>query len=319
VSFASPWVLVGLLALPVLAVWYAREGRRRALAARSFVTQPLTPSVAPRRPRWRRHAPYVVLAAALAALIVAAARPQRAVAVPVERGTVMLANDVSDSMTSTDVQPSRLGAAKRAALGFLHGVPRSVEVGSLEFARRTTLLQSPTTDHALAANAVAQLQPGGGGTAIGDALQTSLTAIRKVPKIAGKHPPGAIVLISDGASNIGVAPVQVAEQARREHVKIYTIAIGTSGGTMVMNVHGRRVNTPVPVDPTELRQIAASSGGRAYSASDSQRAQEIYDHLAARLGHTHAQRPLVAGITGVGLVLLLLACALSLRWFARIA
>jgi Ca-activated chloride channel family protein len=260
-----------------------------------------------------------VLAVALAALVVAAARPQRAVAVPVERGTVMLANDVSDSMTSTDVQPSRLGAAKRAALGFLHGVPRSVEVGSIEFARRATLLQSPTTDHMLAANVVAQLQPGGGGTAIGEALQTALTAIRNVPKVNRKHPPGAIVLISDGASNIGVGPVQVAEQARREHVKIYTIAIGTSNGTMVINAHGRRVNTPVPVDPTELRQIAESSGGRAYSASDSQRAQEIYDHLATKLGHTRGQQPLVAGVTGVGLLLLLLASALSLRWFARIA
>ena len=144
-SFASPWVLLGLLAIPVLAVAYLGEGRRRALAAQSFVTEPLTPSVAPRRPGWRRHVPYVLLALALAVLIIAAARPQRSIAVPLKRGTVILANDVSNSMTSTDVQPSRLAAAQRAALTFLHGVPRTVQVGAVEFARRPVLLQSPTT------------------------------------------------------------------------------------------------------------------------------------------------------------------------------
>ena len=318
-SFASPWVLLGLLALPALAAWYVREARRRTAAAEAFVTQPLTPSVAPRRPGWRRHAPYVVLAVALAALIIAAARPQRSVAVPLERGTVMLANDVSDSMTSTDVHPSRLGAAQRAALAFLHGVPRTIEVGSIEFARRPALLQSPTTDHTLVANAVEQLQPGGGGTAIGEALQVALTAIRGVHKVDGRRPPGSIVLISDGASNVGIAPELVAAQARREHVKIYTISVGTAGGTMASQAGGRTVDTPVPVDPTELRQIAAISGGHAYRAADTDQVKGAYAHLAAQLGHKRAQQQLVAGVTGGGLVLLLIGSALSLRWFARIA
>ena len=318
-SFASPWVLLGLLVLPPLAAWYVGEGRRRAVAARSFVTEPLTPSVAPKRPGWRRHAPYLVLAVALAALIVAAARPQRSVAVPLKRGTVMLANDVSDSMSSGDVRPSRLVAAKRAALAFVHGLPRSIEVGSIEFARRPTLLQSPTTDHALSANAVAHLAPGGGGTAIGDALQIALQAIRSVPKVDGKRPPGAILLISDGASNVGTEPVVVAQQARRQHVRIYTISVGTPGGTMDTKVDGHTVSTPVPVDPTELGQIAASSGGRHYLARDSGRVKEIYAHLAAQLGHTRVHQQLIAGVTGGGLVLLLIGSALSLRWFARIA
>ena len=318
-SFASPWVLLGLLAIPVLAVAYLGEGRRRALAAQAFVTEPLTPSVAPRRPGWRRHVPYVLLALALAVLIIAAARPQRSIAVPLKRGTVVLANDVSNSMTSTDVQPSRLGAAQRAALTFLHGVPRTIEVGAVEFARRPVLLQSPTTHHAYTRNAIEQLQPGGGGTAIGEALQTALQAINTVPKINGKSPPGAIVLISDGASNVGIGPEAVARQARHEHVRIYTISIGTPNGTMTVKRGGQNVTTRVPVDPTELRQIAEDSGGRSYTAGDSDRVKEIYAHLATQLGHTPGQQQLIAGVIGAGLVLLLLGSALSLRWFVRIA
>lgn len=318
-SFASPWVLLGLLALPVLAALYVGEGRRRALVARSFVTEPLTPSVAPRRPGWRRHAPYIVLAVALAVLIVAAARPQRSIAVPLKRGTVMLANDVSNSMTSTDVQPSRLGAAQHAALTFLHSVPRTIEVGAVEFARRPALLQSPTTHHAYTRTAIRGLQPGGGGTAIGEALETSLQAIRTVPKINGKRPPGAIVLISDGASNVGIAPGLVARLARREHVRIYTISIGTADGTMTVKRGGHSVTTRVPVDPTELREIAANSGGRSYTAADSNRVTEIYAHLATQLGHTPGQQQLIAGVIGAGLLLLLFGSALSLRWFVRIA
>lgn len=318
-SFASPWVLLGLLALPVLAVWYVSDGRRRALAARAFVTEPLTPSVAPRRPGWRRHAPYVLLAVALAALIIAAARPQRSIAVPVKRGTVMLANDVSDSMTATDVQPSRLGAAERAALTFLHAVPRTIEVGSVEFARHPVLLQSPTIHHVLVRNAIAGLRPGGGGTAIGEALQTALQAITTVPKIQGKRPPGAIVLISDGASNVGIAPSVVAAQARHEHIRIYTIAIGTANGTMTIRRGSQNVTAHVPVDPTELRQIAATSGGRSYTAADTDSVNQIYSHLAAELGHTRGQQQLIAVVVGAGMILLLLGSALSMRWFVRLA
>lgn len=318
-SFASPWVLLGLLALPVLAAVYVSQGRRRALVARAFVTEPLTQSVAPRRPGWRRHAPYVLLAVALAVLIIAAARPQRSIAVPLKRGTVMLANDVSNSMTSNDVQPSRLAAAQRAALAFLHGVPRTIEVGAIEFARHPVLLQSPTTHHQYTRNAIAQLRPGGGGTAIGEALQTALQAIRAVPKINGKHPPGAIVLISDGASNVGIAPGVVAREARRQHVRIYTVSIGTPDGTMTIERDGQSVTTRVPVDPTELRQIAANSGGRSYSAGDSDRVRKIYAHLAKQLGHTPGHQQLIAGVVGAGLVVLLIGSALSLRWFVRIA
>ncbi|HWF26751.1 MAG TPA: BatA domain-containing protein, partial [Solirubrobacteraceae bacterium] len=93
-SFAAPLVLLALLAIPLLIAWYMGRQRSRAVAASAFVTSALTPSVVPRDPRWRRHAPMVVFAAALTVLIAAAARPQQSVAVPVTNGAIMLANDV---------------------------------------------------------------------------------------------------------------------------------------------------------------------------------------------------------------------------------
>jgi Ca-activated chloride channel homolog len=319
VSFAAPLVLLGLLALPVAAALYVRERRRQAGAARAFVSAPLTASVAPRRPGWRRHAPYVVLGLGLAVLIVAAARPQRSIAKPIKGATVMLVNDVSDSMQSTDVKPSRLAAARRAGLEFARGLPEPALIGSIEFARRPTLLQSPTTDRSLIRGALAQVKPGGGGTATGEALELALNAIKGAPKIDGKRPPAAIVLISDGAANVGVGPVQVAREAHTQHVRIYTIAVGTSHGTIPFKRDGEVVTTPVPVDSTELAEVASASGGHAYRAADATTVDAIYTSLAKRLGHKHTEQQLLAPVAGVGLALLAAGAALSLLWFARIA
>ena len=127
-SFASPLVLVALVALPLLIVAYAGQQRSRKAAAAAFASAPLQASVAPVRPGFRRHLPMFVFLLAIAALILAAAKPQRTVAVPVERASIMLANDVSGSMTATDVKPSRLAAAKRAAKSFAAKVPKRVNV-----------------------------------------------------------------------------------------------------------------------------------------------------------------------------------------------
>ncbi|HET9720430.1 MAG TPA: VWA domain-containing protein [Solirubrobacteraceae bacterium] len=315
-SFSHPLVLLGLLAVPAAVGIYLREQRRRAGARRAFVSAPLGRSVAPRRPGWRRHPPVALLGLAAAALIVAVAQPFDRVLVPVKSATVMLVNDVSDSMKATDVLPSRLQAAKRAAERFATQAPRSVRVGQIGFARRPTLLQSPTTDHALAEQAIATLKPGGGGTAIGEALGAALSAIETAPKVGGRTPPGAVILLSDGTSNVGVSPLQVAAQARARHVPIYTVAIGTASGT-ITGRHGNRIL--VPVSPQQLAKIAADSGGRAFTAGSSAGASAIYAHLARKLGHTHVRRTLIAGLAGAALGLLLIASALSLLWFGRLA
>ncbi|HEY5317124.1 MAG TPA: VWA domain-containing protein [Solirubrobacteraceae bacterium] len=316
-SFASPLVLLALLAIPLLITWYTGQQRRRGLAVSAFVAPALTASVAPRRPRWRRHAPMLVFALALAVLIAAAARPQRSVAVPVTNGAIMLANDVSSSMQATDVSPSRLGAGERAAKAFIAKVPSTVQVGLMEFARTPTLLQSPTTDHALTANAFTQLHTSG-GTAVGVAILTAMNDLKSLPLVHGKHVPGAIVMISDGASNVGTDPLIAAREAAAQHIPIYTVAVGTPNGTIEIKRGTGTVTTPVPVSPEQLGQIAQLSGGRAFTASDAAGLSAVYTHLAAQLGRKHVKHEITASFAGGGLVLLLIGSVMSLRWFGRL-
>jgi Ca-activated chloride channel homolog len=318
VSFSTPLVLVGLVAVPLLGVWYLRQQRRRRAAAAAFATPLMTESVTPRRPGWRRHAPMLVFAIAIALLIAAAARPQRTVAVPVTSAAIMLANDISSSMSATDVSPSRLGAARRAASKFVSELPGGAQVGLLEFARRPVLLQSPTTNHALTQGAIAGLRPGGGGTAIGEAIATALHTLATLPRKGGKRPPGAIVLLSDGASNVGPGPLAAARQAKADHVPIYTISLGTPHGSIPIKRNGQTTTAPVPVSSQELAQIAQASGGRAYTAADSAKASAIYQHLAVELGHKKVKREMTADVAGGGLVLVLVGGALTLMWFGRI-
>jgi Ca-activated chloride channel homolog len=319
VSFSSPLALVGLAAVPVLAVWYLSQQRRRRGAAAAFAAPLMTDSVTPQRPRWRRHAPMLVFAIAIALLIAAAARPQRTVAVPVDSAAIMLANDISSSMSATDVRPSRLGAAQKAASKFVTEVPVGAQVGLIEFARRPVLLQSPTTNHQLALGAIAGLRPGGGGTAIGEAITTALHTLTTLPRKGGKRPPGAIVLLSDGTSNVGPGPLAAARQAKADHIPVYTISLGTSHGTIpIKKKNGQTVTAPVPVSSQELAQIARASGGTAFTAANSARASAIYQRLAVQLGHKKVKREITADVAGGGLVLLLVGGAMTLMWFGRI-
>ncbi|MFL5860633.1 MAG: VWA domain-containing protein [Solirubrobacteraceae bacterium] len=317
-SFSSPAVLAGLIIVPLLVLWYVGHQRRRRDVAGAFAAPALTESVAPRRPGWRRHAPMLVFLIAVALLIAAAARPQRTVAVPVTRAAIMLANDISSSMSATDVRPSRLGAAQKAGTTFVSRMPDSAQVGLIEFARRPVVLQSPTTDHTLTKAAIAGLRPGGGGTAIGEAINSALHVLTTLPRKDGKRPPAAIVLLSDGSSNVGPGPLEAARQAKADHVPIYTISLGTARGTIAIKKGHRSVSAPVPVSSQELVQIAQASGGKAYTAADSAKASAIYSHLAVQLGHKNVKRELTADVAGGGLVLLLAGGALTLLWFGRL-
>src|SRR5207247_10552095 len=130
-------------------------------------------------------------------LVGAAARPQRTIAVPVENASIMLATDVSGSMTATDVAPNRLVAVKRAARTFLDSVPPKVKVGVIAFNQTPTVLLSPTTDREAGREAIANMAPSG-GTATGEAIATALTTLRTNTSPAARKAPAAIVLLSDG-------------------------------------------------------------------------------------------------------------------------
>ena len=103
--------------------------------------------------------------------------------------------------------------------------------------------------------------------------------------VDGKRPPGAIVLLSDGASNDGSDPIAAAREAASQHIPIYTIALGTYKGTIPITRNGTTVTVYVPPSPQGLAQIASASGGQAFTASDTSGLRAVYEHLAAKLGH----------------------------------
>jgi Ca-activated chloride channel family protein len=259
----------------------------------------------------------LVFAVALAVLILAAARPQRVVAVPVNTASIMLANDTSGSMAATDVAPSRLRAAQRAATSFLAKVPNSVRVGLLEFNSKVTVLQSPTTDRAPVRSALSQLRVTG-GTAIGDAIRTSLRTLTGNKPAGRKQPPAAIVLLSDGASDVGTDPLTAARQAAADHIPIYTIVLGTAHGSVNEKRGNGTVAVPVPPDPQQLAQIANLSGGRAFTATDARGLNTVYERLGAQLGRKKVKHEITASFAGGGLAMLLLGSVASLAWFGRL-
>jgi Ca-activated chloride channel homolog len=318
VSFAAPLVLVGLVVLPVLAIAYAINQRNRARAASAFAAPHLSPSFAPSRPGWRRHVPLLAIALAVALLIVALAKPQTTVAVPVEHASIMLMTDVSGSMQAQDVRPSRLIAARRAATTFVDGVPKQVNVGVMEFNQTATVLQSPTTDRIAVKSALQRMQSSG-GTATGDALRAATRILSAAPGLNGKAPPAAIVLLSDGKSTKGVAPLTAAQEAGKRHIPIYTVALGTPTGQITVKTpDGGTETRQVPPDPTTLRQIASASGGQAYEAVDAKRLSQVYERLGSQLGRKNEPRQISSMFAAAALAFVLAGSALTLRWFGRL-
>lgn len=323
-SFGNPYVLLALLALPVLIGLYVGEQDRRRRAARAFAVERMQPSVAPRLPRWRRHVPQLAFLLAAIILIAAAAKPQRTVATPVERASIMLATDVSGSMAATDVFPTRLVAAKQAARTFLGQVPARVNVGVMAFNQTPTILASPSTDRQAALNAIAQMTPSG-GTASGEAIATSVSALRTNPASTGGDPngqpaPAAIVLLSDGKSTSGRNAVAQAQRAAQAGVKVYTVALGTpSGKITVKGRNGRSVTKPVPPDPQALQAIAQAGGGESFTAQTTDRLSDVYKQLGSQLGHKQTKKQITSAFAGGGLALLLLGGVMSLGWFGRLA
>ena len=319
-SFQAPLFFIGLLLVPV-AVWaYVQLGRQRARVAEAFALPAVQASVAPKRPGWRRHAPMAVYAVALAVLIGALARPQTTVAVPDERASIMLVTDISGSMQATDVKPTRLAAAKKAANTFLDMVPTKIRVGAIAFNQQPRGLSTPTRERDGVKAAINRLQPSG-GTATGEALAAALTVLnrQRTPGDDGKRPPAAIVLLSDGASVRGRDPVTIAQQAAKQHIPIYTIALGTRSGTITAPGAGGRMETkPVPPDRAVMRQIAQVSKGQTFAPTDADALEAVYKRLGSQVGTKQEEREVTAWVAGGALGLLALGGALSLAFFGRL-
>ncbi|WP_243421041.1 VWA domain-containing protein [Micromonospora globispora] len=308
-------LLLGVLAL---AVGYLVMQRRQSRYAVRFTNLRLLDRVAPHRPAWRRQVPAGLFLAMLALLVVGFARPSAEVRVPRERATVMVAVDVSTSMLATDVDPDRLTAAKEAARRFVDGLPDEFNVGLVGFAGSAAVLVPPDTDREALHDGIKRLNEGitgVQGTAIGEAISTSLGAVKSLDAKAAKDPPPArIIVLSDGANTSGMDPMEAAAQAVAAKVPVHTISFGTPTG--FVDRGGRAIQ--VPVDGQTLKAVADETGGRFHEASSSAELRAVYEDLGTSVGYRKEQQDISARFIGLGLVFAMGAAAGSLRWFSRL-
>jgi Ca-activated chloride channel family protein len=333
VSFADPVLgAVGLLVAAALA-WAAVAVARRqaaALAAAGLA------AAGPGRGRARPAGIWLTIAG-LAVLAIAVAGPSATVPVSRASGTVILAMDVSGSMAATDVAPSRLAAAKRAALSFIDAQPDSVDIGVVAFQQGGLEAALPTADHATAGAAVRRLKTGG-GTSLGDAILASLSAIThktvvlrrdgSAPDI-GYWPSATIVLFSDGQDEGGAASGgsssgnsgantstnPAASAAEKAGVHIDTVGVGTAAGTTV-DVDGYHLFTAL--NAAALRSIAQATAGTYHPASDAGELNGIASSIDLRLTVTHEPLPLAGAFIAVALVLLAVGAVLTIARSGRV-
>jgi Ca-activated chloride channel homolog len=314
VSFGAPQMLWSLLLVPLALLAYAARRRSARRYAVRFTAVPALKLAAAASPRWRRHVPAALALASVAALGLALAKPQRTVAVAVDRASIVVVTDHSRSMLATDVNPDRITAAKTAANTFLDRLPSSVAVGAVTFSDAPDQVIAPTQNHDEARAAINR-QEADGATATGDALQTALELLKRSGGTGGRRTFSAIVLLSDGATTTGSDPIAAAEQARAQHVPIYTVSLGTGEGVVPNPGFGPPIL--VQPDPATMRQIAQASGGRAFTAQDSGELSAIYRSLGSRLGQKKVAREATGAFAVGGLVLLLGAAASSVRRVGR--
>jgi Ca-activated chloride channel family protein len=355
-SFGHPLLLLLLLVLPL--AWLGRrlaEKRRMRYAVR-FTNVEVLAGVLGARSRARLVAP-VLVAAALAALVFAVARPHVNALVPSDKAAVILVLDVSGSMQAEDVKPTRLDAARRAIHTFLTKVPHRVRVGLILFSGQAVIATPPTSDHDLVGEAV---DSSGeidtyGGTAIGDALALAVQLGRQIAGTAGlqqttlgaaralaaqstvtpKHPLVSILFLSDGRQNRGVLqPLQGAARAKAAGFPVYTVALGTTGNT---TLHGRGggfnfgggfgggnggfgfgPGNGLAPDPATLRRIAITTGGTFFRAKTAGSVQAAYAKLGSRLGRVPDHKEITDEFAAGAAVLLLLAGLASALWAPRV-
>jgi Ca-activated chloride channel family protein len=345
-SLTWPWALLALLAVPlVLAVaWWSRR-RRRRMAVR-VPSAALVRAALPGRSLWRRRIPAALLLVGVTVLGVGAARPQRSEAISSSATTILLAIDVSGSMCSTDVSPNRITAAEKAAESFIKAQPGGARMGLVAFAGTAAVLVPPTQDKSKLLSAVSTLTTDR-GTAIGEAILTSLDAIAEIdPSVAptgatvegtgGGYAADAIVVLTDGANTQGVDPQTAAQQAAQRRVRVYTIGFGTTNPASVVcdssqiapgaggfggsfgfggGFGGRDGGGRVfQIDEQALEQVASTTGAHYYRAQNAGQLNTALANLPRSITVTHKNVDLADRFAAVGALLVVAAMGLSLWW-----
>lgn len=315
-SFLAPERLWFLLVIPVLLAGYLTLQWRRRRYTMRFTNLALLRQVAPQRPGWRRHVAAVLVMITIGLLVTAFARPAEEVRVQRERATIVLAIDVSLSMNADDVEPTRLEAARVAATRFVRGLPEAFNVALVSYAGTASILVPPTTDRSLVTRAIRGLELDE-STATGEAIFTSLDALKQVPpdpENPGEPVPARIVLLADGAQNVGRTIEEGADAALEAGVPIYSIAFGTPYG--MVDIDGEM--HPVPVDEESMQKVTEITGGQSYTAETGAELEEVYSDIDSSIGYTTEEQEVTGRFVGYALVGALAAAAVSLFFFGRL-
>jgi Ca-activated chloride channel homolog len=336
------WLELALPLLVVLYIWLMRRKKKVALryASLSIFKEAMGPGQT-----IRRHIPPALFLLALAAMLVAAARPMAVVTLPSNQQTIILAMDVSGSMRATDVQPSRLVAMQNAAKAFLAELPRHVKVGIVAFAGSAQVAQLPTTNREDLVTAIDRFQLQR-ATATGNAIVISLATLfpdagidleslqtgrerqrgfslddkkqekkEFVPVAPGSYTSAAIIMLTDGQRTTGVDPIEAAKLAADRGIRVYTVGIGTvDGETIGFEGWSMRVR----LDEDTLKAIANKTSAEYFYAGTATDLRKVYETLSSRLTVEKKETEISALFALAAAALALLSAGLSVLWFNRI-
>jgi Ca-activated chloride channel homolog len=282
IHFTQPAFLLFLIIIPVMAAWY--WFKHRSSSADIQVSDTSVFNTTPRSLRQRLyHGLFIIRMLAVAALIVALARPQShssSQESSVEGIDIVLACDISGSMLAEDFRPNRIEAAKEVATEFIDGRPND-RIGLVIFSSEAFTQCPLTTNHSVLKNLFADIHSGmiDDGTAIGDGLATAVNRLR-TSKAVSK----VIILLTDGINNQGVIdPSTAAEIAKMYGIRVYTIGVGTLGmapypfktslgGIIYQNVD-------VKIDEVLLKQISEMTGAKYFRATNKEKLEAIYKEI----------------------------------------
>lgn len=333
-SFIWPALLWSLVAVPLLVWLYLRMQKRRAQFAVRYGSLGLVQQASGGSSGSRRHVPAMFFLAGLIVLFVALGRPQMLIGLPKVEGIVILAFDVSGSMSADDFEPTRMEAAKIVAKDFVARQPTTVRVGVVAFSDSGFSVQLPTNDQASIVSAIDRLQPQR-GTSLANGIVVSLNTIANVtgqdpivgmdvetqaegqpaPTPVSAENSAVIVLLTDGENNMDPDPFAAAQFAAERDIPIHTIALGSTEGT-ILSVNGFTVHTKV--DEAALQEISGMTEGLYFNAENEEDLQAIYESIEPNFRVSREKTEVTAVFAGLGILLLLVGGMLSLLWFGRL-
>lgn len=320
-SFAAPGLLLWLLVLPAAVAAYLWLERRRVRAADRWVSPALVPNLVATTPGGRRHVPTALLLVGVALLLVGFARPKATFSVERKEATLVLVIDVSGSMASHDVAPSRLAAARAAAERLVAATPKHYRIAVVTFSDHAAVVAPPTLDRRVVLAALGRARTGPQGTALTTAISRAVTVATSVPgPKPGESPPAVALVLSDGGQTAqGPTTAQVGAQAARAHVPVSAVAVGTPDGKVAQTISGGYTEQfAVPVDDTTLQAIARASGGHVASSLDPAFLRRTVEGLGSRTGHVRKSVEVTAAVAAGGLACMLAGALAGGFWFRRI-